>query len=335
MIGAEFSSFGLARSMHWTLFKERKPLRDSMRIDFAGRYKEVANLLQASTKSANAVSDPAFEQDLGLLLLQEPEKTAKSTESPKPKREIYLPRQSLKDPMDDIRASFKFPDPELQMTPIEPREPQGGVSGPVTPGVSQVKTPTVLEVKRVEVPVKTEISSVPQLERQEILSRLITASRKVGIDPALAQSVVNAESSFNIKAVSSDGHASKGLFQLLDSTGKFLMTQNETGVNKYEPFNPDLNIKLGTNYLRYLHDIFSTPTDLPNNLRTTAAADSGSLERFAVAAFNAGEGRVASAQSRSEKLGKDPSLYDHVSSLLPRSTREYVRRVVDGKKNFE
>jgi hypothetical protein len=305
-----------------------------MKIDFAGRYKEVANLLQASTKSTTAPADPVFEQDLGALLLQEPETAVKQPEAQRPNPEVYLPRQSLKDPMDDIRASFKFPETELQMTPLEPRQPPVEVSGPLTPGMPEVKTPTVLEVKRVEVPAKTEVSSIPQLDRQEIRNRLVTAARQVGLDPALTQSVVKAESSFNIRAVSNDGHASKGLFQLLDSTGEFLMSRAEGVPKTYDPFNPDLNIKLGTNYLRYLHDIFSQPTALPNNLRTIAAADTDSLERFAVAAFNAGEGRVASAQARSESIGKDPALYDQVAPLLPRSTREYVRRVVDGKGSF-
>ncbi|MFN4895414.1 MAG: lytic transglycosylase domain-containing protein [Pseudomonadota bacterium] len=305
-----------------------------MRIDFAGRYKEVANLLQASAKPSSSASDPAFEKDLGTLLLQEPENSAKSVDKRPTKTELYLPRQSLKDPMDDIRASFKFPETELQMTPLEPLSPPQQVSGPLTPAAQEVKTPTVLEVKRVEVPASVNISNAPQLSKQEIQTRLVSAALGAGLDPALTQAVVKAESSFNVRAVSNDGHASKGLFQLLDSTGKHLMSRADGVSKKYDPFNPDLNIKLGTNYLRYLHDIFKVPTELPNNLKTVAAADSASLERFAVAAFNAGEGRVASAQSRSEVLGKDPAYYDQVAPLLPRSTREYVKRVIEGKDNF-
>jgi hypothetical protein len=305
-----------------------------MRIDFTARYKDVANLLKASTKPAGTTNEAAFEQDLGSLLLQEPEKTEVDSGRQRSKSELYLPRQSLKDPMDDIRASFKFPDPELQMTPVNPSEPPPQVSEPLTSAMQEVKTPTVLEVKRVEVPVNTKVSSIPQLDRGEIQTRLVSAARQAGLDPALTQAVVSAESSFNIRAVSSDGHSSKGLFQLLDSTGHHLMSQAEQGGTKYDPFNPDLNIKLGTNYLRYLHDIFKTPTELPNQLKTRAAADPGSLERFAVAAFNAGEGRVASAQNRSELLGKDPAYYDQVAPLLPRSTREYVKKVVEGKRGF-
>lgn len=305
-----------------------------MRIDFAARYREVANLLQASTKPATGSADPAFEQDLGTLLLQDTETTRQNPPASASTTELYLPQQALKDPVDDIRASFKFPEPELQLAPVEPLPPPPAVSGPPTPARPEVKTPTVLEVKRVEIPAKVEVSGIPQLDKTAIRSRLVSAAQRAGLDPALAQSVVSAESSFNIRAVSNDGHASKGLFQLLDSTGKHLLSRVEGGADRYDPFNPDLNIKLGTNYLRYLHDIFGESTALPNKLKTTAAADRTSLEKFAVAAFNAGEGRVASAQLRAEALGKDPAHYDQVAPHLPGSTRDYVRRVLDGKRSF-
>ncbi len=147
--------------------------------------------------------------------------------------------------------------------------------------------------------------------------------------------VVKAESGFNVRAVSADGHYSKGLFQLLDSTGKHLLSRAETQPDRdYDPFDPDLNIQLGTSYLRYLHDIFRTPTELPNARSTKSAADDNSLEQLAVAAFNAGEGRVAAAPHRTEQAGKDPAHYDNVAPFLPRSTREYVARVVRGKRLF-
>lgn len=301
-----------------------------MKIDFTARYKEVAGLLSASTKPAVGQTDQAFEQDLGSLLLESPEFTDKTQK----KTESYLPKQSLRDPIEDIRASFNFGDPELLLTPVTPTNPEEQVSTTGTPAVPAVKTPTVLEVKRVEVSAQTQVSGIPQLDKQEIRNRLVTAASKLGLDPSLTQSVVSAESSFNPKAVSRDGHASKGLFQLLDSTGRHLMSRVDGQSNEYNPFNPELNINLGTSYLKYLHDIFRTKTDLPNNLQTRAAADPTSLEKFAVAAFNAGEGRVASAQLRSERTGKDPAHYDHVAPFLPRTTREYVTKVVQGKKLF-
>jgi soluble lytic murein transglycosylase-like protein len=147
-------------------------------------------------------------------------------------------------------------------------------------------------------------------------------------------SVVKTESAFNPFAISSDGHASKGLFQLLDSTGKTLLDRAGTPDRTYNPFDPDLNIELGASYLKYLQGIFQTSTNLPNDHRTRAAADKASLEKLAVAAFNAGEGRVASAQHRAERAGKDPSQYEHVAPYLPDSTRTYVSRVISGKSLF-
>jgi hypothetical protein len=305
-----------------------------MRIDFTARYRDVANLLKASTKPSEPTNEAKFDEDLGSLLLQGTENTTINADKKARLEHDYPIRQSLKDPLEDIRASIKFDEPELQMTPSIPATPRNGVSEQLTPEPQQVKTPTVLDVKRVEVPVKTQVSGIQQLGKEEIRGRLVAAANDLGLDPRLTQAVVKAESSFNVRAVSNDGHASKGLFQLLDSTGKHLMSRVETDGQRYDPFNPDLNIKLGSNYLRYLHDIFKTPTELPNNLQTRAAADSNSQERFAVAAFNAGEGRVASAQLRTEKQGNDPAYYDQVAPFLPRSTQEYVSRVIQGKKGF-
>lgn len=302
-----------------------------MRINFTGRYQEVQDLLRASAKPVDRQKDAAFEESLGGLLLEPVENKEVKQET----IEKYVPRQSLPDPLDDIRASLKLKSPELKMPAMTPLEPlQVGVSEPLTPGIADVKTPTVLEAKRVEITTMEPMIAPGPMSKADIQSRLVTASKAAGIDPALAQSVVSAESSFNIKAVSKDGHASKGLFQLLDTTGKDLMTRMDMGAVAYNPFDPDLNINLGTSYLKYLHDIFQKSTDLPNNLQTKAAAGPESLEKFAVAAFNAGEGRVASAQARSEKGGKDPSFYDQVAPFLPRSTREYVARVVAGKKFY-
>jgi soluble lytic murein transglycosylase-like protein len=213
--------------------------------------------------------------------------------------------------------------------------PVGSIDGQVA-AVSPSFTPKI-DVSKVSSGNDASIPTAmpPQLGEKEIISRLSLASQKAGLDPSLAMAVVKAESGFNVRAVSADGHYSKGLFQLLDTTGKHLLSRAESPTGQdYDPFDPDLNIQLGTSYLRYLHDIFRTPTQLPNARSTKTAADDKSLEQLAVAAFNAGEGRVAAAQHRSEQAGKDPAHYDNVAPFLPRSTREYVARVVRGKRLF-
>lgn len=298
-----------------------------MRIDFGASYKDISRLLKASSQPTSQVDGGSFEQDLQGATAQPAETLG---DLPEPQVAAMVPNTDRSTV--DIRAMLRMPEPPQFMTPATPRG--GGVVDELVSSES-VKTPTLLEVKRVQVE-KTEVTHgpVPNVVSQEVRARLRAMSEKIGLDPALSMSVVKAESSFNSKAVSQDGHASKGLFQLLDTTGKFLLSKAGDTDRKYDPFDPDLNMELGTSYLKYLHDIFRNSTELPNNLKTHKAVDETSLEKFAVAAFNAGEGRVASAQTRSEKAGRDPSHYDHVAPFLPRSTREYVSRVVGGKKLF-
>ncbi|MEY4667744.1 MAG: hypothetical protein RL518_443 [Pseudomonadota bacterium] len=352
-----------------------------MKINFASTYKEVEQLLKASLKPTTKVDDAAFERSLGSLLSQPVDSSPQKADA----LTNLTPSSTPQSPMEELKASYRFNDPGLMMPGLEPLSPPETQGIPSENGGMSVKTPTLLEARRVTLepikmmssletqpaelqsllslqpdgatpelssappltPLNTEMAKAsegsldstpkvmpPQLGQKEILSRLSLASQKVGLDPSLAMSVVKAESGFNVKAVSADGHYSKGLFQLLDTTGKNLLARSDTTSQDYDPFNPDLNIELGTNYLRYLHDIFRTPTQLPNSRTTKSAADENSLEQLAVAAFNAGEGRVAAAQHRTEQAGKDPAHYDNVAPFLPRSTREYVARVVRGKRLF-
>lgn len=298
-----------------------------MRIDFGGQYKEVARLLRASAQPTVSGEGSSFERNLNSLLPESGEKTTSSAP-------LIPSSQASGSSLEEVKASYRFVGPELALPELKATAPQ--VAPPAEPSspTQSVKTPTLLEAKRIEYAEPTDRIQTPQLTKEQIRERLVAAGEKFGIEPSLAMSVVKTESAFNPLAVSTDGHASKGLFQLLDSTGKTLLSRMDSLDRKYDPFDPDLNIDLGASYLKYLHGIFQTSTDLPNDHRTRAAADKASLEKLAVAAFNAGEGRVASAQHRAERAGKDPSQYDHVAPYLPDSTRTYVSRVISGKNLY-
>jgi soluble lytic murein transglycosylase-like protein len=157
-----------------------------------------------------------------------------------------------------------------------------------------------------------------------LVSAIHQASRVAGVPPALSVAVARAESALNPNAVSPDGR-SVGTFQVLHSTKAEMRRKIAAGAVDRLPGSDD--VALGVGYLRYLHDLFGKSAKLGRNLETVAIDDADQRRLFAVAAFNAGEGRVARAQARAAAAGLDPTRFDDVQPFLPVTTRGYVERV--------
>ena len=214
--------------------------------------------------------------------------------------------------------------------PVKTAAPAPVSLSPMIEDPSAPKAPEVIQVLRRTETAQEQTSS---LKKQEIISLIGNVGRKHGVDPALSAAIAKAESSFDVSALSKDGHESKGLFQLLDSTGQEMM--GKLGVpGGYTPYNPQQNTELGIGYLRSLLDTFSQQTQLTQNLSTHPVNSSIDLEKFAVAAYNAGQGTVARAQEKVFQGGGNPSLYSEIESLLPKETRAYVQRVLTYRTDF-
>ena len=122
-------------------------------------------------------------------------------------------------------------------------------------------------------------------------------------DPMLAAGLIRQESTFQADAVS---HADAiGLMQVLPKTGRLLAKQLRIRYTKTSLFEPDYNLQVGMLYIAGL-------------LRATGAPE------YALAAFNAGEDRIAAwrAERNYEEI---PEL---VESIPFTETRDYVQIVL-------
>ena len=299
-----------------------------MRVNFDGSFRDIQRLIAAPEKASTGKADFG-----DLLSSISPDKQQLADKAV----DIGAVKAALDGLDGGAKGRFNFAAPDLiaeQPSAISgPSLPVQDTESAVSEAGASVKTPTIISARRIHE--GDPFEGMSKSERVGAVRKLAEAAGlKHGVDPALSLAVVENESSFNAKAISSDGFNSKGLMQLLDSTGRDQLERSGKEA-AYKPFDPTLNVDLGVGHLRYLHDIFSQGKELPNKLNAIPAANSSSLEKLAVAAYNAGEGRVASAQQRAGKDGKNPAIYEDVESYLPESTKEYVKRVVADKESYE
>lgn len=100
---------------------------------------------------------------------------------------------------------------------------------------------------------------------------VVAFSDEYDLDIALVYSVIKVESDFDKNAVSKSG--AMGLMQILPSTAKWIAEELGVDFEKQNLFEPELNIRFGCFYLRYLFDKFND-------------------REIVICAYNAGEGKV-------------------------------------------
>lgn len=79
-------------------------------------------------------------------------------------------------------------------------------------------------------------------------------SKQTGIDKYLIYSVIKCESSFDPSAISEDG--AMGLMQVMPDTFHWVQSKLGTNYKLNDLYNPDINIKFGSNLLKILLEEF-------------------------------------------------------------------------------
>ncbi|MBT9177242.1 MAG: Soluble lytic murein transglycosylase [Firmicutes bacterium] len=137
---------------------------------------------------------------------------------------------------------------------------------------------------------------------REVIERYAEAN---GLDPYLVAAVIRVESSFRTHATSPKG--ARGLMQIMPATGEWIASEvHLADFHVDRLFEVELNIKMGTWYLRHLTEQFGRDVEV------------------ALAAYNGGRGNVKNWLEQGIWSG-------HLSDIeqVPfRETRNYVTRVL-------
>jgi soluble lytic murein transglycosylase len=132
-----------------------------------------------------------------------------------------------------------------------------------------------------------------------------------GLDPALIAGVIYAESHF----VDQTSHAgATGLMQLMPETAEYIAQKSGgTAFVQGDLASPQVNISYGSWYLRYLMQKYE------------------GREVLALAAYNAGEGKVDEWVAEAGARGEEFRAADHIPFA---ETRHYVGKVLDARSRY-
>lgn len=172
------------------------------------------------------------------------------------------------------------------------REASRGVTNPP----AKLPAPSAITERKAWVEVM-EVRPMPPLAFKQVaqLKKIFIAER---VPPELVW-IAEVESSFDTKARSPAGAA--GLFQLMPVTARSL--DLSVGLLRDERFHPEKNARAAAHYLRQLYGRFGD-------------------WRLTLAAYNAGEGRVANLLKKHRT-----KTFDGIANYLPSETQMYVPKV--------
>lgn len=190
---------------------------------------------------------------------------------------------------------------------------------------------------------KTDVEKWIEKEDDHTTEALENASRHFDDHDSLTVNTIEViygkESSFGASRGSRNISGAAGDFQIEKSTAKRMgLTVSKENDQRFDV--DDASAAAGK-YLKKVDGYFSKETTLVKGLKTTAIT--GERKKFTIAAYNAGEGRIAKAQAEAKKAGKDPCKWDDVKNYLKaagasddkvKEIQEYVEKVLEYEKEF-
>ena len=129
-------------------------------------------------------------------------------------------------------------------------------------------------------------------------------------DWRMLAAVVYQESRFSINSVSHRGAV--GLMQVMPQTA------GTYGVN--DLVNPEKNLKAGTSHLKRLQKMLSK-----------SGLEGDELVKFTLAAYNAGEGRIADCRRFAESINADSRKWSEITSIIPQMREDSILENKDVK----
>jgi len=165
---------------------------------------------------------------------------------------------------------------------------------------------------------KSAVDSWLERETNSKRKALENASRYFDGDDMLTvntlESVYGRESSFGVLLRSRGASGAAGHFQLEKATAE----EYGLAVSKYndQRFNIYYAASAAARYLKDLDGMFSRKTILLPGIAAISVKNPSERKKFVLAAYNAGQGRIAKAQLFARKAGKNPRLWDDVKKFL-------------------
>ncbi len=168
------------------------------------------------------------------------------------------------------------------------------------------------QLSNIRTAIELQQTGMSSASRDTLAESIATTSGKYLLDPLLVLAVIQVESRFDHKAVSSAG--AQGLMQVQPNVATALVERGKMLPSTKNIKDPRVNVEVGVSYLAYLKEMFGD-------------------WKLALTAYNAGPSSVAKKIAAKEKLSLD---YAHKVLSAHRELRQQLASLTNGGSgNFE